>query len=192
MDLPGVVRGLSIERPHHRYLHDILRTFIHPAMVHSLIQVQLTKTTTGFRQTRVLVSKVIRLTIETGSLTGMHAALHARQLETHLRIYSALAAVINLTLFFAFPGHTYYTVPAALMPKLYANSILIILNARFQILGGRATYTSSMDIMSTPTYLRNTETIGSAATRSHLVAINREAISDAEVQNDVEMKGVAV
>ncbi|KAF8133565.1 hypothetical protein K438DRAFT_1739065 [Mycena galopus ATCC 62051] len=137
----------------------------------------LSKRDTGFRQTRVLVSKVVRLTIETGSLT-------------------ALAAVINLTLFFAFPDRTYYTVPAALMPKLYANSILIILNARFQIVGGRATYASAMDVMSTPTYLRNTET--DAGTRnhgsqpSHWVTIDREVMSDGVVDEKIEMKGIAI
>ncbi|KAJ7880462.1 hypothetical protein B0H13DRAFT_1891800 [Mycena leptocephala] len=108
----------------------------------------------------------------------------------------ALAAAINLTLFFAFPDRTYYTVPAALMPKLYANSILIILNARFQIVGGRATYASAMDVMSTPTYLRNTET--DAGTRihgsqpSHWVTIDREVMSDGVVDEQVEMKNIAV
>jgi hypothetical protein len=107
-----------------------------------------------------------------------------------------LAAAINLTLFFAFPDRTYYTVPAALMPKLYANSILIILNARFQIVGGRATYASAMDVMSTPTYLRNTET--DAGTRihgsqpSHWVTIDREVMSDGVVDEQVEMKNIAV
>ncbi|KAJ7309481.1 hypothetical protein DFH08DRAFT_1088243 [Mycena albidolilacea] len=137
----------------------------------------LSKSDTGFRQTRVLVSKVVRLTIETGSLT-------------------ALAAVINLTLFFAFPDRTYYTVPAALMPKLYANSILIILNARFQIIGGRTTYASAMDVMSTPTYLRNTETYGGTRNHgsqpSHWVTIDREVMSDGVVDEQVEMKGISV
>ncbi|KAJ7309470.1 hypothetical protein DFH08DRAFT_757351 [Mycena albidolilacea] len=137
----------------------------------------LSKSDTGFRQTRVLVSKVVRLTIERGSLT-------------------ALAAVINLTLFFAFPDRTYYTVPAALMPKLYANSILIILNARFQIIGGRTTYASAIDVMSTPTYLRNTETYGGTRNHgsqpSHWVTIDREVMSDRVVDEQVEMKSISV
>ncbi|KAF8142933.1 hypothetical protein K438DRAFT_1634528, partial [Mycena galopus ATCC 62051] len=96
----------------------------------------------GYRQTRVLISKLIRLTVETGSIT-------------------AVVALSNLILFFAFPGKTYYTTPALIMPKLYANTILAVLNSRFQILGGRATYMSSSDtanILTTPTYLRPRDT----------------------------------
>jgi len=86
----------------------------------------LAKSGSGYRQTRVLISKLIRLTIETGSIT-------------------AVVAIVNLILFFAFPGKTYYTAAALITPKLYANTMLAVLNARFQILGGRATYISSSD-----------------------------------------------
>ncbi|KAJ6580186.1 hypothetical protein DFH09DRAFT_1444648, partial [Mycena vulgaris] len=78
----------------------------------------LSKYDMGFRQTRALVSKVVRLTIETGSLT-------------------ALVALTTVTLFLTFPDRDFYATPAALMPTLYANSILVILNARIQIVGGR-------------------------------------------------------
>ncbi|KAJ6503140.1 hypothetical protein DFH09DRAFT_864789, partial [Mycena vulgaris] len=78
----------------------------------------LSKYDTGFRQTCALVSKLVRLTIETGSLT-------------------ALVALITVTLFLTFPDRHFFTTPAALMPTLYTNSILVILNARIQIIGGR-------------------------------------------------------
>jgi len=132
----------------------------------------LSKQDTGFRQTRVLVSKVIRLTIETGSLT-------------------ALVAVTAVVLFIAFPGRGYFTTATTVVPKLYANSILVVLNARIEILGGRATYTTSMDAISTPSYLRNTPTDGATtngAGSARFITISREVRSD----GDVEMKAMAV
>ncbi|KAJ7627021.1 hypothetical protein FB45DRAFT_684036, partial [Roridomyces roridus] len=67
-----------------------------------------------FRQTRVVVSKLVRLIIETGSLT-------------------AFMAVTALILFVAFPGRVYYAPSIAIMPLLYANTILVVLNSRFNI-----------------------------------------------------------
>ncbi|KAJ7364490.1 hypothetical protein DFH08DRAFT_646136, partial [Mycena albidolilacea] len=78
----------------------------------------LSKMDTTYRQTRVLISKILRLTIETGSLT-------------------ALVAVIIIGLFFGFPGSTYYACPSSVMPGLYSNCILVVLNARFHIEGSR-------------------------------------------------------
>ncbi|KAJ7776725.1 hypothetical protein B0H14DRAFT_3587673 [Mycena olivaceomarginata] len=59
---------------------------------------------TGFHRTHMLIVKLIRLTIETGSLT-------------------AAVALTNLALFFAFPGRTYFFTAGVLLPKLYANTI---------------------------------------------------------------------
>ncbi|KAJ7190403.1 hypothetical protein GGX14DRAFT_483216, partial [Mycena pura] len=110
----------------------------------------LAKSTSEYRRTRVLLSKLIRMTIETGSIT-------------------AVVALANLILFFAFPGKTYYGAPALIMPKLYANTILAVLNARFQILGGRTTASSdTANMLSTPTYLRPQET-STSANRSNVV-----------------------
>ncbi|KAJ7486827.1 hypothetical protein FB451DRAFT_1363048 [Mycena latifolia] len=135
---------------------------------------KLSKHDTGFRQTRVLVSKLIRLTVETGSLT-------------------AAVATTGLVLFFAFPGRTYFTAVAAIVPKLYANSILVVLNARFQILGGRGTYMSSMDVISTSGYLRN-DGPGMDGSGGHIsfghpqVVISREVLSDENMQGPIELK----
>ncbi|KAF7355675.1 hypothetical protein MSAN_01485300 [Mycena sanguinolenta] len=78
----------------------------------------LLKDGTGFRRTRILVTRLVRLSIETGSIT-------------------ATVALLDLALFFIFPGKTYYSTPAAIMPKIYANTMLAVLNSRFHILGGR-------------------------------------------------------
>ncbi|PBK58811.1 hypothetical protein ARMSODRAFT_856043, partial [Armillaria solidipes] len=74
----------------------------------------LTRHNTSFRQTRMLVTKLIRLTIETGSVT-------------------AVVALLNLILFFAFPHQTFYGTPALIMPKLYANTVYMVLNSRIRI-----------------------------------------------------------
>ncbi|KAJ6543515.1 hypothetical protein DFH09DRAFT_1390601 [Mycena vulgaris] len=125
---------------------------------------------------RILVSKLIRLTIETGSLT-------------------ALAALATLSLSLAFPNRNYYLTPAALLPKLYANCILVVLNARIQIVGGRGTYTSSTDVISAPIYFQNSEPdrgVSNPDSRpSHVVTINREVFSDGDVHDHVEMKVMA-
>ncbi|KAK0451654.1 hypothetical protein EV421DRAFT_1694778, partial [Armillaria borealis] len=93
----------------------------------SPIFIDLMRSTTNFRRTRMLVTKIIRLTIETGSVT-------------------AVVALLTFILFIAFPHQTFYITPALLVPKLYANAIYVVLNSRFQIVGGRDTYMSSTDI----------------------------------------------
>ncbi|KAK0474444.1 hypothetical protein IW261DRAFT_1498991 [Armillaria novae-zelandiae] len=95
----------------------------------------LMRSNTNFRRTRILVSNLIRLIIETGIMT-------------------AVIVVINLILFFAFPHQTFYGATSILIPKLYANAILMVLNSRIRIVGGRDTYTSSADMSITTTMMR--------------------------------------
>ncbi|KAK0223766.1 hypothetical protein IW262DRAFT_1458798 [Armillaria fumosa] len=95
----------------------------------------LMRSTTNFRRTRMLITKIIRLTIETGSVT-------------------AVVALLNFVLFIAFPHQTPYITPGLLVPKLYANSVYMILNSRFKIIDGRDTYESSMDMSITTTMIR--------------------------------------
>ncbi|KAJ6528764.1 hypothetical protein DFH09DRAFT_1412728 [Mycena vulgaris] len=122
-----------------------------------IIAFKLSKYDMGFRQTRALVSKVVRLTIETGSLT-------------------ALVALTTVTLFLTFPDRDFYATPAALMPTLYANSILVILNARIQINSDSGAGVVRSNPNSRP---------------SHVVTLNREAFSDGDVHHHVEMKVMA-
>ncbi|KAK0486473.1 hypothetical protein IW261DRAFT_1604609 [Armillaria novae-zelandiae] len=91
---------------------------------------------TGLHRTQMLVTKLVRLTIETGSTT-------------------ALVALITCILFFAFPHQTFYVAPAVLMPKLYVNTIYMVLNSRIRILGGRDIYASSTDMSITSTMIRD-------------------------------------
>ncbi|KAK0474412.1 hypothetical protein IW261DRAFT_1595938 [Armillaria novae-zelandiae] len=95
----------------------------------------LMRSNTNFRRTRILVSNLIRLIIETGTMT-------------------AVIVVINLILFFVFPHQTFYGATSILIPKLYANATLMVLNSRIRIVGGRDTYTSSADMSITTTMMR--------------------------------------
>ncbi|KAK0194326.1 hypothetical protein F5146DRAFT_1135089 [Armillaria mellea] len=87
----------------------------------------LMRRTTDFRHTRLLVTKIIRLTIETGSVT-------------------AIVALLSFLLFVLFPHQAYFVTSGLLMAKIYANCIYMVLNSRFQIIGGRDTYMSPTDI----------------------------------------------
>ncbi|KAK0221086.1 hypothetical protein EDD85DRAFT_1028617 [Armillaria nabsnona] len=90
------------------------------------IAVGLMRSTTDLRRTRLLVTKIIRLTIETGSFT-------------------AVIALLSFVFFIAFPHRAFFVTPGLLVPKLYANTIYMVLNSRFQISGGRDTYMSPTD-----------------------------------------------
>ncbi|KAK0486450.1 hypothetical protein IW261DRAFT_1559858 [Armillaria novae-zelandiae] len=131
----------------------------------------LTRRNTSFRQTQILVTKLVRLTIETGSVT-------------------AIVALLSLILFFVFPGRTFYSTPVFIMPKLYANTVYMVLNSRIRIMGGRDTYTSSTDIsfaadMNTASQsARNTQ---SADGMQRQVAVPVVAITKAEFSGDHEM-----
>ncbi|ESK91204.1 hypothetical protein Moror_2924 [Moniliophthora roreri MCA 2997] len=68
----------------------------------------------GFQETRDLVKRIIRLTMETGSLT-------------------AAIALVDLILFLVFPNDDFHIVPALTLAKLYSNSLLVVFNSRLRI-----------------------------------------------------------
>ncbi|PBK73887.1 hypothetical protein ARMSODRAFT_1014221 [Armillaria solidipes] len=114
---------------------------------------------TSFRQTRILITKLIRLTVETGSVT-------------------AVVALVTLILFLAFPHQNFYGTPSLVVSKMYANTIYMVLNSRIQIMGGRDTYTSSTDMEITTTMMRDiTSHSTQGAQRTPVVAITKEAFS---------------
>ncbi|KAK0449461.1 hypothetical protein EV421DRAFT_1996530 [Armillaria borealis] len=67
----------------------------------------------------------------------------------------AVVALLNVILFFVFPHQTFYMTPALLMPKLYTNTVYMVLNSRMRIIGGRDTYMSSNDMSITTTMIRD-------------------------------------
>ncbi|KAK0194328.1 hypothetical protein F5146DRAFT_1221791 [Armillaria mellea] len=116
---------------------------------------------TRFRRTRTLITKLVRLTIETGSVT-------------------AIVALLNVILFFVFPHHTFYMTPALLMPKLYTNTVYMVLNSRIRIIGGRDTYMSSTDMSIATTIIRDvtSQSEDGMQGRAPVVAISNEVIHD--------------
>ncbi|KAI0077527.1 hypothetical protein K474DRAFT_1707275 [Panus rudis PR-1116 ss-1] len=76
------------------------------------------KSNTGFRTTTTLLSKFIRVTIETG-------------------LVCATFAILDMSLFIAFQQNNYHLAPSIPLSKLYSNSLLVVFNARVRIVGGR-------------------------------------------------------
>ncbi|KAJ7779780.1 hypothetical protein B0H16DRAFT_1878446 [Mycena metata] len=111
----------------------------------------LIKSDTGFRRTHALVTKLIRLSIETGVIT-------------------ALVVISILALFFAHPDKAYYVVPGNSISTVYANTLFAVLNSRFQILNGRADVQTSDNFISIPSNIR-----------SPVVSITREEFSDGSI-----------
>ncbi|PBK98472.1 hypothetical protein ARMGADRAFT_577591 [Armillaria gallica] len=74
---------------------------------------------TGLESTRILLSRLIRLSIETGTATAAIAAVH-------------------MALFFSY-NNKYSTVPAHCLIKMYSNTVLAVCNSRMtrRIRGGR-------------------------------------------------------
>ncbi|PBK88757.1 hypothetical protein ARMGADRAFT_356382 [Armillaria gallica] len=80
----------------------------------------LSRAQTGLNSTRILLSRLIRLSIETGTVTAAIAAVH-------------------LALFLFYRSNNYSTVPANVLVKLYSNTVLAVCNSRMtgRIRGGR-------------------------------------------------------
>ncbi|TFK31424.1 hypothetical protein BDQ12DRAFT_740025 [Crucibulum laeve] len=79
----------------------------------------LSRRDTGFKRTHTIITRIIRLTVETGSTT-------------------ATVAVIDVVLFLAFRQNNYHTAPALILGKLYSNTMVLIFNSRVHISGGRS------------------------------------------------------
>ncbi|KAK0214040.1 hypothetical protein IW262DRAFT_1466600 [Armillaria fumosa] len=141
----------------------------------------LLRSNTGFRRTRILVSKLIRLTIETGTMT-------------------AVVVLLNLILFLAFPHQTFYGTTSIIIPKLYANAILMVLNSRIRIVGGRDTYTSSADMSITTTMIREITSQSTEGTQPadrmrgqvSVVAITRNVFNDNISQTKEKPQGSSI
>ncbi|KAK0498676.1 hypothetical protein EDD18DRAFT_1375580 [Armillaria luteobubalina] len=127
----------------------------------------LTRSAINFRRTRIRVTRIIRLTIETGSVT-------------------AAAALLSFILYVATPHQTFYITPGLLLPKLYANTVYMVLNSRIRIIGGRDTDMSSTDMSITTTVLKQFASQSTGGTQpadgmqgpAPVVEISSEVFSD--------------
>ncbi|KAK0433710.1 hypothetical protein EV421DRAFT_1741394 [Armillaria borealis] len=75
---------------------------------------------TGLKSTRILLSRLIRLSVETGTITAAIAAVH-------------------MAVFLAYHNNNFHTAPANCLVKVYSNTVLAICNSRMtgRIRGGR-------------------------------------------------------
>ncbi|KAF8995093.1 hypothetical protein BDQ17DRAFT_1430595 [Cyathus striatus] len=76
----------------------------------------LSRSRTGFRTTNILISKIIRVTVETG-------------------LICAAFAILDLAFFLRWQDNNYHLAPSIALSKLYANSLLVVLNARVRLSG---------------------------------------------------------
>ncbi|CAE6491985.1 unnamed protein product [Rhizoctonia solani] len=84
----------------------ILDVLISAVLIYSLLRVR-----TPFRRTEAIITKIIRVAMETSSLT-------------------ASIAVINLVLYKTLPGEAYHLLPQLIMGKMYAMSVMVTLSSR--------------------------------------------------------------
>ncbi|KAG8708432.1 hypothetical protein FRC09_001259 [Ceratobasidium sp. 395] len=115
----------------------ILDVAISGILIYTLLSVK-----TPFRKTEAVITKIIRVTMETSTVT-------------------ASIAVINLVLYLALPGEAYHLLPQLIMGKMYAISVMVTLSSRKDL----------QEIMSSPpttSYYESTrgraQTTGSQAT----------------------------
>lgn len=143
------------------------------------------KSKTGFKHTAALISKFIRVTVETG-------------------LVCATFAILDLSLFLAFKTNNYHLAPSIALSKLYSNSLLAVswfisftlllassrrlyicpdthrtpvhqvFNARVRIVGGRNPADSTiMDPSASTSFRARGIGQGHAATGSHGVMVFR-------------------
>jgi hypothetical protein len=74
--------------------------------------------------TKDAITRIVRYTVETGSIT-------------------ALVAIVQVIVFLAFPKNNFFETPSWTLGKLYSNNLLVLLNARAVVVGGRNYSTSS-------------------------------------------------
>ncbi|KAJ7204991.1 hypothetical protein GGX14DRAFT_645551 [Mycena pura] len=115
-----------------------------------------------YRRTHLLILKLIRLAIVTGSLT-------------------ALVAITNLVLFLV-PGRIYFTTAGAVQTKLYAITMYAVLISRFKIVGGRG-YNTSINFVSTAVFRDDPgmRSVNAHSVSSPVITIRREVFADREL-----------
>ena len=89
---------------------------------------------TGFRETHNIVKRLIRLTIETGFVTGqIIAAAFQRFLVPDTVTISASFSIITMALAYI-PGPVgYYQIGILILAKMYSNSMIAALNSRMKV-----------------------------------------------------------
>ncbi|TFK32878.1 hypothetical protein BDQ12DRAFT_658668, partial [Crucibulum laeve] len=112
----GIRNGASV-------ICDIIITL---SMWFSLTSMSDTTSGVSMKSTEARLTRIIKLSVATGSLT-------------------AFFAVLDLGLYFGLQKEgSYFVIPCVSLGKLYSNSMMAMLNSRIQIIGGRNTIDTTM------------------------------------------------
>jgi hypothetical protein len=90
----------------------------------------------GIKSTHVLLKKIIRLVIGTGTVTGTHLCPSFDVTNEKSITLIAAIAIINLVcaVLAVLPSHPFYfTTQIDVMAKVYSNSMMVVLNNRMKI-----------------------------------------------------------
>ncbi len=110
------------------------------------------------KSTQALITKIVRLLLETGVLTGdLHERRRAIPLGTYYILTAGMAIGYAILTLFTPIYPCWFMTPGLSIGKLYANSMLVLLNNRFTIPGGRNAHHSDFDISSGHYPDRNTD-----------------------------------
>jgi len=123
---------------------------------------------TQIPQTHAMITRIVRLVVETGCLT-------------------AVAATIDLILFLSFPHNAYHGCVALTLAKLYSNSLMVIFNSRLRIVDGR-TGTNSTITDSSISFNRKSRLSG-RQTLVHLNSISHPpsaALGQVQIRKELE------
>lgn len=87
-------------------------------------------------ETHTLITNIIRLTVETGSLTGLE--FFFGRLIRSLLLFLLLATISVISLMLSYlPGQpSYYRTTVSVLAKLYSNSMMVVLNSRMRVSSG--------------------------------------------------------
>ncbi|KAK7444359.1 hypothetical protein VKT23_015374 [Stygiomarasmius scandens] len=112
-----------------------------------------------------------------------------------------MLATLDFILYIVFPDQTFYTTVVWIIPKMYANTILVILNSRVQVVGGRDEENYGTIINSTsiprsnllfehgPTTVQTTQLTQDVSTSvNHLAATQQMSLASTGLETGTEPK----
>lgn len=100
------------------------------------------------KRTQAHVTRIIRILVETGTMTGEYLVLFEVQSSTRI-VTTATVAIIHVLTSTLVPHRlNSYMITGLTLGNLHANSMLVLLNSRFTIEGGRNAKDLSFDIPS--------------------------------------------
>jgi len=114
------------------------------------------------RQTHDLVKRIVRLIVETNTL-------------------SASVAIVGLILFAGVPGTNYFICPTMVIPGIYANTLLVTFNNR-AFAGGAPQLTQQTPSFATETYSRPPAPM-TFAPNPNRVLVTTQKVSDAPIED---------